>query len=1171
MSWFRCLLLAGCFSLLPGWGGQVRAQAPDPAPAARPAEPIQGPAELPGGTPRPGDIIFLPDSSGKAVPVPYGASLMDYLRGVRRRAGTSEGSATARFAVSAVRLTGELGDEWARLSVEVTVRVLVDNEWVRIPLGMSEGLLRESQHIRPQPVRNDAAASEKASPTSDDGSTSEDGVIEPWDQPAGNAALLRGLGEHRLNLELSVPVRKSPNGRRIQLGLPPAAVSTARLRLKSPGAQVRAADRTEVRIDDSTTGTIVEATGLGTRLDLSWQATMESGPTEVRWEVFSQTLVNFVEGSTALVDITQRLQPVGGTAATQLDVRLPSGCELTALDGAELAEWTVSEPDGQQVRIRLRRAATGPIELRWTLRLRGSTAELASVAGLQVERAIQQTGVLAIAASGDARISAEGTIPSRLQRVGVSDLPPALRHPQLALAFRTLGGEWTLPVRLVPTTPFVAVEPEVRLVQRDAELEFQVRVKGRVYRSGVSQLRFVWPEVARPGWAVDIITGGLALDGETVAGSDEAGGQIRFPEPVRNEFDLRFRARGPVPAGVATITLPRFVVDEQAPTMLTVVAGESQSVRIEPGKAVSVRRLRTPERADERSLESGQRILGAYLVEAPDRIQLDLSTTTEPPAIDVDSTLELSGVERRLAITQRFRYRISHGRLGRLKFQTPPGEAFTSWTFFGPDGRELTPEAIPADAETAGKSVGIVTFPPGQILADEFTIEARYTRRNRGADLPVERGAIVVPLLRAGDVAHHGCQLVWRMRGGDGLSLSDAAWQFESETESTRTWRTVSTPDTVTAQYERVVPDYWRRVSVSRAWLSTEVEMDGTLRTHAHYRVVNCPAAFPVTLPPEARLIAVRWNGQTQPLPAPVSVAASGDQFLLSAPLVGGDQLLTLDYEVRPVTALTFTDELQIEPVRFARELWIAQLYWQLILPDSQHLLTLPEGWTSQNEWRFDTWLFGRRPVMTQQQLEEWVGLATNGGPSGTVRGERLERVGHRYLFTGGSIRKALAARTMSRSVLVLVGAGSALVLGFVLVQVRQTRTVFTFLLLAFLLAVAGLWHAEVVAVLFQPAVFGVTLAAITAWIDGQIQRRRQRPAVLDLATPEQAGLPPQEFTTEFPDGVGDRPATEAQPAGVGVPAPPPVGSEDFTAIRGPGLIPPPESTTFPQRAGSPA
>lgn len=1170
---FRFLRLFCCGLLLALCAGErvVRAQGTESASPARPAEPVQGPPELPGGTPRPGDVIYLPDSSGKAVPVPYGASLMEYLKGIRRRAGGTEGESTARFAVGSVRLTGDVGEEWARLTAEVTVRVLVEGELVRVPLGMTEGLLREARHIGPgksDQRESDSNGESGAERTTERG----EGIVEPWDQASGNAALLRGAGEHKLILELSVPVRKSPAGRRLQLGLPGAAVSTARLRLGSAGAQVRAADRTAIEVEESTTGAVIVATGLGTRLDLSWQPAMESGPTEVRWEVFSQTLVNFVEGSTALVDITQRLQSVGGGTATQLDVRLPAGCELAALDGAELAEWTVSEPDGQQVRIRLRRAPTSPIELRWTLRLRGADAETATLAGLQVERALQQTGVLAIAASGDARISAEGTLPVRLQRVGVADLPVSLRHPQLALAYRVLGAEWSLPVRLVPTTPFVAVEPEVRLIQREGELEFQVRVKGRVYRSGVTQLRFIWPEVSRPGWAVDIITGGLALDAVALAGADEAGGQIRFPDPVRNEFDLRFRARGPVPAGATAITLPRFVVDEQAPTMLTVVAGESQSVRIEPGKAVSVRRLRTPERADERSLEAGQRILGAYLVEAPDRIGLDLATTTEPPAIDVDSTLELSGVDRRLAITQRFRYRVSHGRLDRLTFQTPPDEPISSWTFFGPDGRELIPQPVkPESSDPAAGGQGVVTFPPGQVVADEFTIEARYTRKAAVTELPIERGAIVVPLLRAGDVAHHGCQLVWRMRGGDGLSLADAAWQFEAETESSRTWRTVSTPASVTAQYERVVADYWRRVSVSRAWLNTEVEMDGTLRTHAHYRVVNCPAAFPVTLPPDARLTAVRWNGQTQALPAPVATSASGDQFLLSAPQVGGEQLLTLDYEVRPDAELSFTDDLRIEPPRFARELWIAQLYWQLTLPDSYHLLTLPDGWTSQNEWRFDTWLFGRRPVMTQRQLAEWVGLERGTTAAATVTGERVERVGHRYLFTGGSVRKPLAARTMSRSVLILVGAGAALVLGFILVQVRQTRTVFTFLVLAFLLAVGGLWHAEVVAVLFQPALFGVTLAALTAWIDGQIQRRRLRPAVLDLASPPEELPPAGGYGSGYhdvPAGVGEAGVAPAPPAGS---LPPPVGSEDFTAIRGSAIVPPQESTNIARRSGSPA
>jgi hypothetical protein len=181
--------------------------------------------------------------------------------------------------------------------------------------------------------------------------------------------------------------------------------------------------------------------------------------------------------------------------------------------------------------------------------------------------------------------------------------------------------------------------------------------------------------------------------------------------------------------------------------------------------------------------------------------------------------------------------------------------------------------------------------------------------------------------------------------------------------------------------------------------------------------------------------------------------------------------------------------------------------------------------------------------------------------------GERLDRVGHRYLFTGGSVRRPLAARTMSRSVLILFGAGSALLLGFVLVQVRGSRTVFTFLALAFVLAVVGLWHAEVVAVLFQPALLGVSLAALTAWFDGLIQRRRDR-RVLDLATPD--GQP--ELVDDASGALGGAlPGPGAVPGlGTGENAPV-VGSEDFTAIRGSVLPAPPETTVTGARLGSPA
>ncbi len=124
--------------------------------------------------------------------------------------------------------------------------------------------------------------------------------------------------------------------------------------------------------------------------------------------------------------------------------------------------------------------------------------------------------------------------------------------------------------------------------------------------------------------------------------------------------------------------------------------------------------------------------------------------------------------------------------------------------------------------------------------------------------------------------------------------------------------------------------------------------------------------------------------------------------------------------------------------------------------------------------------MFARRPVLSPARLSRWLGLdddvPSTVAPSPTNEGmvgitPDTERAGHRYLFSGGRAEESLDFWTMNRSFLVLVGAGAALVLGFLMVRVRAARSVFTFLVLGAVLALSGLWYPETVAVLLQPAI----------------------------------------------------------------------------------------------------
>ena len=113
---------------------------------------------------------------------------------------------------------------------------------------------------------------------------------------------------------------------------------------------------------------------------------------------------------------------------------------------------------------------------------------------------------------------------------------------------------------------------------------------------------------------------------------------------------------------------------------------------------------------------------------------------------------------------------------------------------------------------------------------------------------------------------------------------------------------------------------------------------------------------------------------------------------------------------------------------------------------------------------------------------------------------------------------------------MVLFGAGLALAVGFVLKMVKFLRSFLTLLVAAFVLCVIGLWYAEPVKLLLQPAVLGLLLAVSAASVEGFLKRRRKQP-ILTLSSPSDFVMPATASTTEHPLFLG-------------------AGSEDPTAIH---------------------
>ena len=108
----------------------------------------------------------------------------------------------------------------------------------------------------------------------------------------------------------------------------------------------------------------------------------------------------------------------------------------------------------------------------------------------------------------------------------------------------------------------------------------------------------------------------------------------------------------------------------------------------------------------------------------------------------------------------------------------------------------------------------------------------------------------------------------------------------------------------------------------------------------------------------------------------------------------------------------------------------------------------------------------------------------------------------------------------MTRSLILLLGAGMTLAMGFLFWSLPAIRNMLSVLLLAFGVSLLSLWFLEPIQLLLQPAVLGAVLAILATLVD----RKSRRPA-LGAYPPSVMPIPPtmtaSEVSEPAPTGRG--------------------------------------------------
>jgi hypothetical protein len=133
-------------------------------------------------------------------------------------------------------------------------------------------------------------------------------------------------------------------------------------------------------------------------------------------------------------------------------------------------------------------------------------------------------------------------------------------------------------------------------------------------------------------------------------------------------------------------------------------------------------------------------------------------------------------------------------------------------------------------------------------------------------------------------------------------------------------------------------------------------------------------------------------------------------------------------------------------------------------------------------------------------QLLNWIGA--NAGPESDAAFDlnSSQLASNLYTFLQIGAPRPLNFRTLSSPMVLLFGAGTSFLFGFILLRVRVLRHVLTVLTAGLILAAIGLWNAAPLELLLQPMIAGLLFPVMAVVIEGWF-RRSYGATVLTLPT----------------------------------------------------------------------
>ncbi len=1025
-------------------------------------------------------VYYVRDKEGRLVPL-LGFSYDEILSLIRqKKTGESASPATQGYSLEQLEITGNATSDRANLVADYKIN-LTSSEWVNVPLWNHGGVLEE-----PATYQGDA-----------------EHQLQYISQSGAYVARLRGTAgsQVQVTLKLAVPIKSAGTQSLLDFDVPTAAASKLSLRVPQTPlelvshagcttAEAKSAGRTDQHSE-------ITLRGLAGRVELAWQEhSLEntSSLLEAMGQVFAQ-----VDSRSVQFDALLTVRGFG-TPFDRFRVKLPPGAQLVG--GAPAgANYTLSgvrpRPDDQQsgaettpeksddpantafVDVQLSQPTTEPVLVRiqaeraYDVTKSNTNLELA---GFEVVEAAahRQWGHLAVAVVGDWRV-AWG---SRTRVRQVAELPTPLQRPGIVAGFEYFGQPASLTAQSFRAKRESASNRSTSTLSIHGNCSWMRRLKYNIRGAKTSNL-----EIAIPGWEIDAVGPTELVDANAGLNNRATSTIVPLAQPTAGEFELSIKAHRNLPPNTSRleITMPVPSADVVAPAVIALLPADNVRLRPRENELQGlvhpsiVPRLKLPVREQPPFIYRGEQVQATFVGD------LEMVPQVVGAGVESDVTLKLDEVQ----VEQRFAYHVQHEPISSLTFEAPAALV---------DGEHLEwsvdEQIVPASAQpTPSVDSKTVRFevPLAEPRLGAFDVVVRFQAArsqwsgDSGGDVS---GPLTIPLIMPVLSALEYNRVAINSDSSASLQLLDDQWKTvdelpdfnaDSEKPTLRFASAGAVSQIVVSPRPGTEQDVGQTV-VERTWIQTWIS--GTVcQDRVIYRIVSRGDQFDLTLPAGISAGNLELKLDRRALRP---VIASDGTLKLSLPASGDNRHeLELRYQWDHIPHARSIDA---ELPRLAEGVWLQRMYWQLVLPTNEHLVSAAADLTPEFEWKWSGLGWGRKSTWDQAELEKW---------SGATPADPLPTATNRYLFSTIGYPANFTAATAARWQIVLLSSAAVLIIGLLVLYVPMAARpaalvatgVFTLILIA--------WTPTAAILFAQAAILGMMLFLLAGLLRYSIARRR--------------------------------------------------------------------------------